>query len=287
MILSTRKIKPKFVDGVFDKTDAMFQAVRNFKRHNVETLDDLYNIVDKNCVYSPVYFNNNYRMQENAILTIDLLIFDIDKGTTMNEVLNSKLGQTWEIMLLKTVSWSPQLEKFRVFIPLKEPLTFNNVDEYREFYKVINEYFNFNADLNTMEAGRGYINLKDKEALISAGTKWLNLTKASKKIMQHIRRQLLREKILREKQEEALKTYRIKHNIKVPTPSDINQEKKFREATSKLGPGEKYSTVFSLLSYCKFRGQTAQEAAQSVLLLNIGGEYSDTNDLMKKYKRAK
>ena len=281
MILSTRKIKPKFVDGVFDKTDAMFQAVRNFKRHNVETLEDLYTILDKNCVYSPVYFNNNHRMKENAILTIDLMVFDIDNGTTMNEVLNSKLGQKREIMLLKTASWTPQLEKFRVFIPLAKPLTFTNTDEYREYYKYINEIFELGSDKSTMEAGRGYIALKDKEAVISAGTSWLDLTENKKSVVRHIQRELLKVKFKQEKKDAILAAHRIKYNIKVPTPSNIVQEEKFKNIVSELGPGKNYKTVYRLLSYCKYRGQTVNEAVDTILLLKIGAEKSEYRDEKK------
>ena len=287
MIISTHAYKAKKVNGKLDKHDAMFQCVRDFKRHNVETLDELNGLVNRNVVYSPVHFEGNHRNKDNAVLTIDMLVFDIDDGQTMDEVLESKLGLNWEIMLLKTASWTPQLEKFRVFVPLATPLTFNNTDEYREFYKFIDSYYDLQCDKPVMEAGRGYIGVKNKEAVISSGEKWLDLTKTLEKIMKKIRRELLREKMIQEKKDAELKRHRQLHNIKVPTASQIQSENKFKELSMKTGEGSNYSAVYRILSYCKFRGQTSSEAADSVLYLNLSGEYGDKKDLEKKYKGLK
>ena len=287
MKISTCKYIPKMVDGKLDKHNAMMQCVHGFKRHTINDLQELYSLTNKNIVYSPVFFENNHRMKENAELTIDLMVFDIDDGKTMEMVLNSKLGTTYEILLLKTASWTPKLEKYRVFIPLKYPISFNNTDEYREFYKFIDSYYDLNCDNPVMEAGRGYIGVKGREAIISSGEKWLDLTKTADKIMKQIRRKLLKDQLERERKDEELKKYRLIHNIKVPTPFEIINEDKFKEISQTLGPGNKYSVVFKLLSYCKFRGQVAIEAADSIMLLRLDGEYSNEKDLIKKFNKLK
>ena len=284
MKISTHKYTSKYSkDGSLDKQDAMFQSVNGFKPKQVYDMQQLYNLVCKDVVYAPIHFRGNHRKKENAILNIDLMIFDIDDGKTMDEVIDSKLGQTYEVLLLKTASWTAKKEKFRVFIPLKTPISFSNIDEYRAFYKFIDTYYDLNGDEKAMEAGRGYIGVKGKEAFVSDGEKWLDLTKMKDKIMKKIQRDLLKKKLLQEKKDEDIKRYRIVNNIKVPTPSQIVKSPYFLKVISSMGDGNHYGTVYSLLKHCREKGMSANEAAEAILLLNIGGEYSDKDDLMKKF----
>ncbi|MDF1876137.1 hypothetical protein JHD48_10375 [Sulfurimonas sp. SAG-AH-194-I05] len=284
MNISTHKYIPNLLeDGSLDKQDAMAQSVGGFKAKKVYDIQKLASLVSKNIVYAPIHFRGNYRKKENAILDIDLMVFDIDDGKTMDAVLDSKLGQNYEVLLLKTASWTAIKEKFRVFIPLKTPIAFSDIDEYREFYKFIDRYYGLNGDDKAMEAGRGYIGIKGKEAIISAGEKWIDLTKMKDKIMKKIRRDLLKKKLLQEKKDEATKRYRILNNIKVPTPSQIVKSPYFLKVISSMGDGNHYGTVFSLLKHCREKGMSASEAAEAILLLNISGEYSDKNDLIKKF----
>ena len=284
MKISTHKYIPKLSqDGSLDKQDAMSQSVGSFKEYTVYDIQALAKLVRKNVVYAPIHFKGNYRKKENAILNIDLMVFDVDSGKTMDEVLDSKLGQNYEILLLKTASWTAKKEKFRVFIPLKTPISFSDLDEYREFYKFIDSYYGLNGDDKAMEAGRGYIGVKGKEVIISAGERWLDLTKKKDTIMNKIKRDLLRKKLLQEKKDEATKRHRILNNIKVPTPSQIVKSPYFLKVISSMGDGNHYGTVFSLLKHCKEKGMSGNEAAEAILLLNIGGEYSDKDDLIKKF----
>jgi len=287
MIISTHKYRPTKKDGKLNKTQAMFDCCSNFKRQEVNTLDELYAKLYSNVVYAPIYWEDNYRKKENALLTIDLLMFDIDDGKTIDEVLDSPLGQQYEIMCLKTASWTPELEKFRVFIPLKNPISFEKASHYREFYKILNEQFELEADENTMEAGRGYIAVKGREAFISEATDWLDLAPFYDKFIMKVKHKLQKAKWRQEKADEETKAYRRKHNIKVPTSAQIQSDRKFRELASDCGTGENYSAVYKLLGYCKWKGQTASEAADSVMYLNLDGEYSDKDDLENKYQGLK
>ena len=286
MIISTHKYKPKQKNGKLDKHEAMKACVSNFKREYVDTLDELYSKLYGNVVYSPIHWNNNHRLKANAILTVDLIMFDMDNGTTTDEVLNT-LGTKYEIMVLKTASWSKELEKFRVFIPLKNPITFENSDHYREFYKVLAKEFNLDADENAMEAGRGFIAVKGREAEISASTEWLDLSPYYDKFLMKVKHKLQANKWRAERRDAEQKEYRRINKIKVPTPSQIQLEDRFREKANNCKTGENYSAVYQLLSYCKFRGQTATESADSVCLLNLDGEYSDHDDLINKYMGLK
>ena len=284
MKISTHRYIPQYLeDGSLDKQDAMFQSVKGFKSKQVYDMQQLYNLVCKDVVYAPIHFKNNYRNKENAILDIDLMVFDVDSGKTMDEIIDSKLGQNYEVLLLKTASWTAQKEKFRVFIPLQTPITFSDIDEYRAFYKFIDAYYDLGADEKAMEAGRGYIGIKGKEVYVSDGDKWLDLTAVKDKIMRKIKRDLLKKKLQQEKKDEAIKRYRIINNIKVPTPSQIVDSPYFLKVISSMGNGNHYGTVFSLLKHCKEKGMCDYEAAEAILLLNIGEEYSDKDDLMKKF----
>ena len=284
MKISTHKYIPQYLgDGSLDKQDAMFQSVSDFQSKQVYDIQKLYNLVCQNVVYAPIHFRGNYRNKGNAILNIDLMVFDVDSGKTMDEVLDSKLGQNYQVLLLKTASWTATKEKFRVFIPLKTPISFESIDEYRAFYKFIDRYYDLNGDDKAMEAGRGYIGIKGKEAFVSDGDKWLDLTKEKENIMRGIKRDLLKKKLLQEKKDEKIKRYRTLNNIKVPTPSQIVKSPYFLKVIASMGSGKHYDTVFSLLKHCKEKGMNASEAAEAILLLNIGGEYSDKVDLMKKF----
>ena len=284
MKISTHRYIPQYLeDGSLDKQDAMFQSVKGFKSKQVYDMQQLYNLVCKDVVYAPIHFKGNYRNKKNAILDIDLMVFDVDSGKTMDEIIDSKLGQNYEVLLLKTASWTAQKEKLRVFIPLQTPITFSDIDEYRAFYKFIDAYYDLGADEKAMEAGRGYIGIKGKEVYVSDGDKWLDLTAVKDKIMRKIKRDLLKKKLLQEKKDEAIKRYRIINNIQVPTPSQIVKSPYFLKVITSMGNGNHYGTVFSLLKHCKEKGMCDYEAAEAILLLNIGGEYSDKDDLMKKF----
>ena len=288
MKISIKRFTPKYIDGKLNKQQAMFDCVKDFKVHKVDSLEELGVMVNNNVVYSPVEFENSHRNKDNAIIKdIDLLVFDIDDGQTIDEVLNGKLGSKYEIMTLTTASHSEKLHKFRVFIPLAKPISFDNADEYREFYKFIDEYYGFKSDSKVMEAGRGYIGIKGREAIISAPSEWLDLTSKLAEIKRLINKRLEREKLKNKIKAEQLLEYRKKHNIKVPTIDKLTSEKKWLEAVSQLGSGNNYEPVFKLLGYCKFRGLSEDEAVAAVLTLNIGGEYSNPKDLAKKFRRVK
>lgn len=288
MKLSIKKFKPTYKeDGKLDKMEAMFSCARDFKVKFPKTINELYTLVCANCVYAPVKWSNNHRNKANAQLDIDLLVFDVDDGLTIDEVLDT-VGAEYEILVLETASHKEAHHKFRVFIPLANTITFKTPSEYREFYKFIDKEFNLNCDDKTMEAGRGYIGLKGKIGYVSESTKRLNISgRLLDSVMVKVRHKILAKRWRQEKATLIQEKFRRDNNIKVPSPISIQSDRHFKQKAENCVTGEHYSAVYTLLGYCKFRGQTASEAADSVCLLNLDGEYSDKDDLINKYMGLK
>ena len=169
MILSNYELFPLYVDGKIDKNNAMIQCVGAFERHNIDTLEELYLIVaSADSVYAPIYWKNNKRCVDNAILNdIDLIIYDSDDGDTEEEI--SEMLKGVEFLLLRTASWSEKLEKYRIFIPLAQPVSFTTANEYTLLYRWLGNLIGLNQDSATNECARGYIGISGKEGIIQRG----------------------------------------------------------------------------------------------------------------------
>ena len=225
MKLSIKKFKPEYkTDGKLDKMAAMFSCSRNFKVKFPKTLNELYSLVNTNCVYAPVKWSGNHRNKSNAQLDIDLLVFDVDDGKTIDEVLD-EVGTQYELLVLETASHTEEHHKFRIFIPLANTISFKTPSEYREFYKFIDKEFNLNCDDKTMEAGRGYIGLKNKTAYISDSSTRLNISgRLLDSVMVKVRHKILAKRWRQEKATKLQEIFRREHNIKVPSAISIDRK---------------------------------------------------------------
>ena len=144
MILSYKEYTQplEYTDTKDLKYQIMLSCYNNFKTINDNniTLEHLAKALQSNLVYSNIIWKNNHRNKENAILDIDMLIFDIDNDLTIEEV---HLMLPFKMMTLTTTSHTPQHHKFRVFIPLEQKISFSDSLEYTEFLKLFDtKYFN-------------------------------------------------------------------------------------------------------------------------------------------------
>lgn len=268
-----------------DKHVIMRQCVRFFSRHDVDTLEELYELVSDNVVYAPIHWRRNHRKIANAYLEkIDLIVYDSDDGDTRDEIIEI-LG-TIEVMVMETSGWTEQKEKYRIFIPLEEPITFESPEEYTAFYRWVGDKLGLNYDSSTTECGRGYIGLRDKAGFIIYGERF-NPKKAWEIQKHKFHKQEARKKLKSYIRSLTLSEYREDRGFHVPTPYELFADKKFNEIASECGAGNNYKTVFKLLGYCKFRGLDASSSADTVMLLNLGREYNNKKELQKRFMKLK
>jgi len=267
-----------------DKHLIMMQSVKHFDRHNIETLEELYEIVSRNVVYAPIYWKRNYRKIDNAILSkIDLLIYDSDEGDTADEIIDM-LGEV-ETMVLQTSGWTEEKEKYRIFIPLEKPITFESPEEYTYFYRWLGDIIGLNYDTSTTECGRGYIGLAGKRGFKIEGER-LNPLPAWKKEKYNYKKKAKRERLRNYIRSITQREMLEDSGYTVPSPHDLRfNDRKFNELALECGAGKNYKAVFKILGYCKFRGLTASEAAQAVMLLNLGNEYNNEKELIRRYEK--
>jgi len=267
-----------------DKPLIMRQCVKHFDRHIVDTLEDVFELVSRNVVYAPIHWKRNHRKITNAYLTkIDLIVYDSDDGDTSDELI--EMLSEVETLIVQTSGWTEAKEKYRIFIPLEKPITFESPEEYTAFYRWLGNIIGLNFDTSTTECGRGYIGLQDKRGFIIQGERldpkeaWeiekFNFEKKQK-------RQQLRNYIKSLTQREMLEN----SGYSIPTPYELcYQDKRFKDLSMECSSGNNYKAVFKLLGYCKFRGLNSSEAADTVMLLNLGSEYSNKKELCKRFDK--
>ncbi len=267
-----------------DKPTIMRQCVRFFKRHNVDTLEELYELVSANVVYAPIHWRRNHRKISNAYLEkIDLIVYDSDEGDTREDIIEM-LGHQ-EVMVMETSGWTEQKEKYRIFIPLKTPITFETPEEYTAFYRWVGDKIGLNYDTSTTECGRGYIGLKDKSGFLIDGERF-NPKKQWEIEKFKFKKKQARIRLKSYIRSLTLAEHRSDSGYTVPTAHHIyNNDKKFNELALECRDGNNYKTVFKLLGYCKFRGMDAPSSADTILLLNLGSEYSNKKELIKRYDK--
>ena len=267
-----------------DKPLIMRQCVKHFTRHNVDTLEELYELVADNVVYAPIYWRRNHRKISNAYLEkIDLLVYDSDDGDTKDEIIEM-LGHQ-EVMVIETSGWTPEKEKYRIFIPLAKPITFESPEEYTAFYRWVGDNIGLNYDSSTTECGRGYIGLKDKAGFMIEGERF-DPSKDWELEKYRFQKKQARIKLKSYIRSLNLSEYREDNGFKVPTPYELYyNDKKFNEIASDCRAGNNYKTVFKLLGYCKFRGLDASSSAEAVMMLNLGREYNNKKELQKRYEK--
>lgn len=212
-----------------------------------DELEGLGKFLQRDIVYSPVTFNNNHRKIENAILEVDMLIFDIDDGLTLKDV----YVLPYKIMLLTTTSHTKEHNKFRVFIPLTKKITFDSPEHYKLFYKKVGEeLFNGLDDKACREPGRAYIGHNNSKYVINRSVTSYNgdshYFNASSEIMM--------EKILEKNKPKILKF----NNFKQIKPEHIKTSK-LQEYLSNVYDGNYHNGTISLIGYLNKCGCTKED----------------------------
>lgn len=275
MILSYKEFTPPsvYVDSNDLKDQIMRSCYNEFKTidDNTIALETLANVLQSDIVYSNIIWEGNHRNKANAILNVDMLIFDIDNGLTIEQV-HDMLD--FKMMTLTTTSHTPGHHKFRVFIPLEKKVSFSDSLEYTEFLKLFDtKYFNNQVDESCLEPARAYITrdsaqykLNDIDDLFSPD----ELLEEAKMEVFSIR--LRSTPICRY----------VSTRKKTPTIETVKNYKRTKELVAQFKKGNHYKPVFSLLGVGKTAGLTSEECARMIMSYNIGKEYSDFHDLVKK-----
>ncbi|QOY54528.1 hypothetical protein HUE87_11780 [Candidatus Sulfurimonas marisnigri] len=277
MRFSYKVFTPKYQGGELDKTQAMKACARDYNtfyaQNSESELEQLGKSFQNYYVYSNIVWKDNHRKIENAVLEeIDMLIIDIDNGLTISEVL---CNTPFQIMTLTTTSHTEEHHKFRVFILLEEPISLKDNIEYRELLKLIDsKYFNSQSDKACFEVGRAFITTGSAKYQINGIKEMLDCSV------------LLKEAKI-SALGERLKSQPLFNHISTKefTIEQVKQFPKVKDLVGSFGEQNHYRPVFQILGIAKKAGLSDQDAVNLVMSYNIGGEYSDFNDLMKKVKR--
>lgn len=96
-------------------------------------------------------FVNNYRSSENAIPGFDLLILDIDEGTTINTA--KLLMEEYTFLLSTTKRHTEEKNRFRMILPMSHVIKLNKT-EYSQFMENVFEWLPFDVDTSTKDIAR-------------------------------------------------------------------------------------------------------------------------------------
>lgn len=226
-----------------DKNLAMMKAVRNFKRYDFDNLQDLLKQVKRNCVYSGVYWQNNHRKNINSILKdIDLIIYDSDDGDTDEEIFSMFDGV--EILLLQTASWKPEFHKYRIFIPLANPISFDSIEQFKHFYVWIGNLAGLNYDNATKDPARGFIGHYNKKGFIQEGIRldvYNQWKKEWDKTEKKHKRQMLRNTIINSNRKKTQDLH----------PTHLVNKEKFKKYYANIYDGNYNNGIMAMIGYLK------------------------------------
>lgn len=264
-------------DGSLDKSKVMQNCYEGFQVYICDvSLEKIGGFFQHDIVYSNITWTDGHRCQANAnISSIDVIPIDMDKGTTSIDMV---LELPFQVMCLTTTSHTPEKPKFRVFVPLLEAISLNNNQEYKELMRLMSEkYFNNEVDVQTMEIGRAYITTTKAEYYLNNKTELFDANALLSTVRKNIQfKELARQ--LKNSVNSSIKT-------RVPTIDQVLQYPKVRNLISELGEGNHYGPVFKILGIGIQAGLSNHDAVSLVMDLNIGGEYSNYDSLIKKVER--
>ena len=277
MNFTCKKFIPNYKGGKLDKNNAMVQCYNNFRsmQHpqaiTQQQLQQLGAFLQDNLVYSNIIWKDNHRNKDNAILdNIDLLIFDIDENMTLDEA----LALPFQVMLLTTSSHTEEQDKFRVFIPLSIAVSFTDSTEYTEFLRIIDtQYFNNRVDKSCLEVARAYITTDKAQYQLNQS----DVVFDPSNIIKQSKMNALTARIKATKCSNNVSTN--KHSIE-----GVKKFKRVQEIASTFSSGNHYREVYEIMGIGKRAGLSVEECAQLIMSYNLGAEYSNFKDLVKKAK---
>ena len=277
MILSYKEFTPpsEYADNKDFKHQVMKSCSNNFKTiDNNISLEQLSKALKSNMVYSNIIWKGNHRNKFDAILNVDLLIFDIDEGLTI-EAVHSMIP--FKMMTLTTTSHTLQHHKFRVFIPFEHKISFLDALEYTEFLKLFDtKYFKNQVDKACLEPARAYITTPNAQYKLNDHKVMFN----PDELLEQAKIEVLSIRL-----RNAPLVHKINTNKKQPTIEDVKNYKRSKEIASQFREGNHYDPVYRLIGVGKKAGLSNEECAKMIMSYNIGKEYSDFNDLVKKARK--
>jgi hypothetical protein len=263
-------------NGDLDKNRVMQTCVDDFQICSGDiTLNELSPYLKNNLVYSNMRWEGNYRLKANADLSgIDVILLDIDNGMKIDEV----LALPFNLMCLTTTSHTVEKPKFRVFLPLLEPISLNDNQEYKELMGLISKTHFHNAiDASTMEIGRAYITTTRAESFVNNSTEKFDANALLVTVRQNIKFEALARELKNS----------VNNNIQTrpATIEEVLRYPKVKNLISEFGEGNHYKPVFQIMGISKKAGLSDHDTVSLIMKMNIGGEYSNYDSLMKKVER--
>jgi hypothetical protein len=121
--------------------------------------------------YSPSRFRNGYRKRENWLGDNTMLVFDVDDGTTLEQAQSMFIDTCCALLPTKNHQVAkdkqPPRDRFRVFLPLLEPINFTDAERFKRIMRNVAKSFKLTFDNATCDPTRFYFPSKT-EALESA-----------------------------------------------------------------------------------------------------------------------
>ena len=282
MILSYKEFTPPttYTDKNDFKNQIMQSCYNDFKTINDNDiiddtrLEEIGKAFQGNVVYSNIIWEGNHRSKQNAILNVDMLIFDIDEDLTIEQV-HQMLA--FKMMTLTTTSHTPEHHKFRVFIPLDKKVSFGDALEYTEFLKLFDtKYFNGQVDQNCLESARAYITRPNAQYKLNNIKDLFNPDELLEKAKVEAFSTRLRNTPL---------VKRIRTNKKQLTIDEVKNLSNSRKLVAQFRKGNHHDPVYRLIGVGKGKGLSSEECARMIMSYKLGKEYSNFNDLVKKASR--
>ena len=101
--------------------------------------------------YTAHGFTNNYRSGDNAIPGFNLLILDIDEGTSIETA--KILLADYKFLISTTKRHTPEKHRYRLLMPISHHIKLNKV-EYAKFMENVFDWFPFDVDQSTKDIAR-------------------------------------------------------------------------------------------------------------------------------------
>jgi len=126
----------------------------NFKNIH-QPFNKLYRLAQKNDLnWCAHHLQNGHRADENIIPGFNLVVLDVDDGTTIDEV--KTLMKDYKCLIYTTKRHTPAAHRFRLIIPTNYFLKLDTSD-YKEFMQNVYEWLPFKVDDSTCDRPRKWL----------------------------------------------------------------------------------------------------------------------------------
>lgn len=154
-----QKVRSEAVPVAMSVSDEITEGFEWCEKDAVESLETAIALAcTKN--YSPSQFKNGYRKAENWLGGNTMLVFDVDDGTTLEQA-ESMFFDTACALLpsrnhQKQKGKQEPRDRFRVFLPLLEPMDFKDPNRFKRIMQNVAKSFGLQFDEQTKDCSRFY-----------------------------------------------------------------------------------------------------------------------------------